>query len=100
MYVCEPQALVTGNFFLPRYYIYYKVRNRSFVKNLGHCINFPAYKTFSPVDILQGKIQRLYRKFTNFLNSKNSHRFAFKLHFYSKKLKHFYKKKIIGMQYI
>ena len=24
------------------------------------------------------------------LNSKNSHRFAFKLHFYSKKLKHFY----------
>ena len=23
-------------FFLPRYYIYYKVRNRSFVKNLGH----------------------------------------------------------------
>ena len=25
-----------------------------------------------------------------FLNSKNSHRFAFKLHFYSKKLKHFY----------
>ena len=30
------QALVSGNFFLPRYYIYYKVRNRSFVKNLGH----------------------------------------------------------------
>ena len=30
------QALVSGNFFLPRYYIYYKVRNRSFVKHLGH----------------------------------------------------------------
>jgi hypothetical protein len=30
------------------------------------CINFPAYKTFSPVDILQGKIPRLYRKVTNF----------------------------------
>jgi len=29
-----PQALASGNFFLPRYYIYYKVRNRSFVKNL------------------------------------------------------------------
>jgi hypothetical protein len=29
-----PQALVSSNFFLPRYYIYYKVRNRSFVKNL------------------------------------------------------------------
>ena len=26
------------------------------------CINFPAYKTFSPVDILQGKIPRLYKK--------------------------------------
>ena len=32
----QSQALVSGNFFLPRYYIYYKVRNRSFVKNLGH----------------------------------------------------------------
>ena len=31
-----PQALVSGNFFLPRYYIYHRVRNRSFVKNLGH----------------------------------------------------------------
>jgi hypothetical protein len=29
------QALVSDNFCLPRYYIYYKVRNRSFVKNLG-----------------------------------------------------------------
>jgi hypothetical protein len=33
------QALVSGNFFLPRYYIYYKVRNRSFVKNLGHRVS-------------------------------------------------------------
>ena len=35
-YLCKAQALVSGNFFLPRYYIYYKVRNRTFVKNLGH----------------------------------------------------------------
>ena len=34
--VSDTQALVSGIFFLPRYYIYYKVRNRSFVKNLGH----------------------------------------------------------------
>jgi hypothetical protein len=47
------------------------------------------YKTFSPVDILQGKIPRLYRKFTNFWILK----IATDLHsnyFYSKKLKHFY----------
>ena len=35
-------------------------------RNMWCCINFPAYKTISPVDILQGKIPRLYRKFTNF----------------------------------
>jgi hypothetical protein len=31
-----PQALVSGKKNIPRYYIYHKVRNRSFVKNLGH----------------------------------------------------------------
>ena len=30
------QALVSGKKNIPRYYIYHKVRNRSFVKNLGH----------------------------------------------------------------
>ena len=36
LHLLPSQALVSGNFFLPRYYIYYKVCNRSFVKNLGH----------------------------------------------------------------
>ena len=30
------QALVSGNKNIPKYYIYHKVRNRSFVNNLGH----------------------------------------------------------------
>ena len=30
------QALVSGKKNIPRYYIYHKVRNGSFVKNLGH----------------------------------------------------------------
>ena len=30
------QALVSGKKNIPRYYIYHKVRNRSFVKNQGH----------------------------------------------------------------
>ena len=30
------QALVSGKKYIPRYYIYHKVRNRSFVKYLGH----------------------------------------------------------------
>jgi hypothetical protein len=34
--IWQSQALVSGKICLPRYYIYYKVCNRSFVKNLGH----------------------------------------------------------------
>ena len=34
--VSHAQALVSGKKKIPRYYIYHKVRNRSFVKNLGH----------------------------------------------------------------
>ena len=37
-----------------------------------------------------GKVSDWSKFLNKFLNSKNSHRFAFKLHFYSKKLKHFY----------
>ena len=40
--------------------------NFSAKRNMWCCINFPAYKTFSPVDILQGKIPMLYRKFKKF----------------------------------
>ena len=36
MYDHDPQALGSVKNNLPRYYIYHKVRNRSFVKNLGH----------------------------------------------------------------
>ena len=32
----KTQALVSGKKNIPRYYIYHKVRNGSFVKNLGH----------------------------------------------------------------
>ena len=46
-----------------------------------------------------GKVSDWSKFLNNFLNSKNSHRFVFKLHFYSKKLKHFYLF-FIGMQYI
>jgi hypothetical protein len=38
---------------------------------------------------VQGRTQVKYL-IGQFLNSKNSSKFAFKLHFYSKKLKHFY----------
>jgi hypothetical protein len=32
----HPQTLVSGKKNIPRYYIYHKVRNRSFVKDLSH----------------------------------------------------------------
>ena len=39
-----PQALVSGKKNIPRFYIYHKVRNRSFVKNRCHC-DFRVFST-------------------------------------------------------